>query len=143
MKKLKSQEKSYNNGSDKYIDEINDMIDKKNDAINKHNNLVDNYQEEKKKLISDIWVLIAKENSTLISQHNKKIDGLNRGVQSATEKRNQYETQKKNIELEIKGKNKRVTSVQPAVEEINRILHNYGFNNFSITPSTEKVIITR
>lgn len=126
------------NGSDKYIDEINDMIDKKNDAINKHNNLVDNYQEEKKKLISDIWVLIAKENSTLISQHNKKIDGLNRGVQSATEKRNQYETQKKNIELEIKGKNKRVTSVQPAVEEINRILHNYGFNNFSITPSTEK-----
>ena len=73
------------NGSDKYIDEINEMIDRKNDTINKHNNLVDNYQEEKKKLISDIWVLIAKENSTLISQHNKKIDGLNRGVQSTTE----------------------------------------------------------
>jgi len=126
------------NGSDKYIDEINEMIDRKNDTINKHNNLVDNYQEEKKKLISDIWVLIAKENSTLISQHNKKIDGLNRGVQSTTEKQNQYETQKKNIELEIKKRNKRVTSVQPAVEEINRILHNYGFNNFSITPSTEK-----
>lgn len=126
------------NGSDKYIDEINEMIVRKNDTINKHNNLVDNYQEEKKKLISDIWVLIAKENSTLISQHNKKIDGLNRGVQSTTEKQNQYETQKKNIELEIKRKNKRVTSVQPAVEEINRILHNYGFNNFSITPSNEK-----
>ena len=92
------------NGSDKYIDEINEMIDRKNDTINKHNNLVDNYQEEKKKLISDIWVLIAKENSTLISQHNKKIDGLNRGVQSTTEKQNQYETQKKNIELEIKKK---------------------------------------
>lgn len=126
------------NGSDKYIDEINEMIDRKNDTINKHNNLVDNYQEEKKKLISDIWVLIAKENSTLISQHNKKIDGLNRGVQSTTEKQNQYETQKKNIELEIKKRNKRVTSVQPTVEEINRILHNYGFDNFSITPSTEK-----
>lgn len=126
------------NGSDKYIDEINEMIVRKNDTINKHNNLVDNYQEEKKKLISDIWVLIAKENSTLISQHNKKIDGLNHGVQSTTEKQNQYETQKKNIELEIKRKNKRVTSVQPAVEEINRILHNYGFNNFSITPSNEK-----
>lgn len=52
------------NGSDKYIDEINEMIVRKNDTINKHNNLVDNYQEEKKKLISDIWVLIAKENST-------------------------------------------------------------------------------
>lgn len=59
------------NGSDKYIDEINEMIVRKNDTINKHNNLVDNYQEEKKKLISDIWVLIAKENSTLISQHRK------------------------------------------------------------------------
>lgn len=87
--------------------------------------------------------MIAKENSTLISQHNKKIDGLNRGVQSATEKRNQYETQKKNIELEIKGKNKRVTSVQPAVEEINRILHNYGFIIFQLPLRQKKVIITR
>ncbi|MCM1256384.1 MAG: AAA family ATPase [Roseburia sp.] len=126
------------NCSNKYIDEINAMIDKKNNEIIKHNNLVDNYQEEKRKLISDIWILVAKENSTLISQHNKKIDGFNRGVQSAMEKRNQYEIQKKNIELEIREKNKRVTSVQPAVDEINRLLHNYGFNNFSITPSTEK-----
>ena len=28
------------NGSDKYIDEINEMIDRKNDTINKHNNLL-------------------------------------------------------------------------------------------------------
>lgn len=126
------------NCSDKYTDEINAIIDKKNNEIIKHNNLVDNYQDEKRKLISDIWILVAKENSTLISQHNKKIGGFNRGVQSAMEKLKEYEIQKKNIELEIREKNKRVTSVQPAVDEINRLLHNYGFNNFSITPSTEK-----
>ena len=46
--------------------------------------------------------------------------------------------QKSTIELEIRQKNKSVTSIQPAVDEINRILVSYGFNNFSIAPSTEK-----
>ncbi len=120
------------------VDEINDIIDVKNAEIIKHNNLVDNYQDEKKKLISDVWFLIAKENGALISQHKNKVAGFEKGVQAATDKKNQYETQKKKIELEIKEKNKLVTSVQPAVDEINRLLHNYGFNNFSISPSTEK-----
>lgn len=120
------------------VDEINGIIDVKNAEIIKHNNLVDNYQDEKKKLISDVWFLIAKENGALISQHKNKVAGFKKGVRIATDKKNQYETQKKKIELEIKEKNKLVTSVQPAVDEINRLLHNYGFNNFLISPSTEK-----
>lgn len=120
------------------VDEINGIIDVKNAEIIKHNNLVENYQDEKKKLISDVWFLIAKENGALISQHKNKLAGFKKGVQAATDKKKQYETQKRKIELEIREKNKLVTSVQPAVDEINRLLHNYGFNNFSISPSTEK-----
>lgn len=120
------------------VDEINGIIDVKNVEIIKHNNLVENYQDEKKKLISDVWFLIAKENGALISQHKNKLAGFKKGVQAATDKKKQYETQKRKIELEIREKNKLVTSVQPAVDEINRLLHNYGFNNFSISPSTEK-----
>ena len=52
---------------EKYIDEINCIIDIKNAEIIKHNNLVENYKTEKKKLIDDIWILIAKENMALIS----------------------------------------------------------------------------
>ena len=62
--------------SDKYIGNINCIIKKRNAEISKHNNLVDNYREEREKLISDIWKLIAKENSELINRHNKKINGF-------------------------------------------------------------------
>lgn len=120
------------------IDNINSIIEAKNIEIIRNNQLVENYQEEKEKIISDIWLLIAKENSALINEHKKKVEGLKKGIQATTNKRNQNKTQKKKIELEIKEKNKLVTSVQPAVDEINRLLKNYGFNNFSITPSTEK-----
>ena len=47
------------------VDEINKIIEIKNIEVKKHNNLVDNYQEEKKKLICDIWYLIAQENSEI------------------------------------------------------------------------------
>ena len=120
------------------VDEINKIIEIKNIEVKKHNNLVDNYQEEKKKLICDIWYLIAQENSELISQHKNKVAGFTKGIQAASNKKIQYENQKSTIELEIRQKNKSVTSIQPAVDEINRILVSYGFNNFSIAPSTEK-----
>lgn len=123
---------------EKYIDEINCIIDIKNAEIIKHNNLVENYKTEKKKLIDDIWILIAKENMALISKHNNKINGFMKGIQETTNKKNQHEVKKKELELEIKEKNKLVTSVQPAVDEINGILKSYGFNNFSIDPSKEK-----
>lgn len=124
--------------SDKYIGNINCIIKKRNAEISKHNNLVDNYREEREKLISDIWKLIAKENSELINRHNKKINGFKKGIQEATQKQNQYIEKQRTVEMEIREKNKNVTSVQPAVDEINGILHNYGFNNFSIYPSEEK-----
>ena len=120
------------------VDEINKIIEMKNTEVKKHNNLVDNYQEEKKKLICDIWYLIAQENSELINQHKNKVAGFTKGIQAASDKKIQYENQKRTIELEIRQKNKLVTSIQPAVDEINRILVSYGFNNFSIAPSTEK-----
>lgn len=74
----------------------------------------------------------------LISKHNNKINGFMKGIQETTNKKNQHEVKKKELELEIKEKNKLVTSVQPAVDEINGILKSYGFNNFSIDPSKEK-----
>ena len=123
---------------ERIVDDINGIIDEKNTDIIKHNKLVDNYQDEKKKLISDVWLLIAKENSTFISQHKNKAMGFRKGVEATIDKKNQYENQRKILEAEIKEKNKLVTSIQPAVDEINRILHNYGFDNFSISPSTER-----
>lgn len=105
-----------------YLDEINNIIQKKNEEISKHNNLVDNFKTEKEKLISDVWMLLAKENSEIIKNHKNKVAGFNSGIQSTTSKKSQYEKAKEDLENEIKEKSKHVTSVQPAVDEMNRLL---------------------
>ena len=124
--------------SQKNLDEINDIIKKINSDIKKHNNLVENYVEEKKKVISDVWLLLVQENQEMIDQYNNRINGLKKGVYALEQKKSQYVEKSRQLKDEIAEKNKKVTSVQPAVDEINRLLHNYGFNNFSICPSTEK-----
>jgi wobble nucleotide-excising tRNase len=41
------------------------------------------------------------------------------------------------LETELKNVSKNVTSIQPTIDEINRLLINYGFINFKIVPATE------
>ena len=124
--------------SQKNLDEINDIIKNINGAIKKHNNLVENYVEEKRKVILDVWLLVVQENQEMIDQHNNRIKGWKKGVYALEQKKAQYVDKSRQLKTEIAEKNKKVTSVQPTVDEINRLLHNYGFNNFSICPSTEK-----
>lgn len=50
------------------------------------------------------------------------VAGFNSGIQSTTSKKSQYEKAKEDLENEIKEKSKHVTSVQPAVDEMNRLL---------------------
>lgn len=52
--------------SQKNLDEINDIIKNINGAIKKHNNLVENYVEEKRKVILDVWLLVVQENQEMI-----------------------------------------------------------------------------
>ena len=42
------------------------------------------------------------------------------------------------LDIEIKNLSKNVTSIQPAINEINRLLKSYGFFNFEIVPTAEE-----
>lgn len=42
------------------------------------------------------------------------------------------------LDAEIKKLSKNVTSIQPTINEINRLLKSYGFTNFEIVPATEE-----
>ena len=49
-------------------------------------------------------------------------------------KRKEYQ----DLNLEIKKLSKNITSIKPTIDEINRLLKNYGFDNFEIVPATEE-----
>ncbi len=116
---------------------ITNIIQSANDEIRKHNDIVNNFQTEKAKLIKSIWGFIANENTTIITKHNKLINGLNTGIQELTQ---QLESQRKiyyELDADIKQLTKNVTSIQPTIDSINTTLKKFGFLNFEIASSKE------
>ena len=108
-----------------------------NIKIADHNKLVENFQTERNNLISAIWKYLIEENKTIIESYLKKDNGLNLGINKLKKETDELKEQFKKLQQEIKEDNKKVTSVQASIDEINKILSIYGFTNFSIVPTED------
>ncbi len=118
---------------------MNQLLLDANEEIKKHNEIVNNFQTERNNLIQAIWNFVALEAKTEITNFNSKITGLQQGIDNITKQIREKDDAYKKLDIQIKILNKNVTSIQPTIDEINRVLNYYGFHNFIITPSsTEK-----
>lgn len=120
------------------LDLISELIVNANAEIKAHNDIVANFHTEKNNLIKAIWKFLIEEYKTEITQFNANKNGLVAGV---TALKTQIDTKVKEfilLDAEIKNLSKNVTSIQPTINEINRLLKSYGFLNFEIVPTTEE-----
>lgn len=115
--------------------EIKQCIEKANEKISEHNRIVKEFASETQKLKKDIWFFVAEESQSAHKAHGKKVDGLKKGINAIKKYITEKEIEAKSLDSEIKALNKKVTSVQPTVDEINRRLLAFGFYNFSLVPS--------
>lgn len=117
------------------FENIEKLITDANGEVKKHNDIVKNYKTERSMLIQSIWKYALEKNKIDIEAYNKKTTGLEKGIttlnKGVTEKRNSYVA----LNNEIKDLTKNVTSIQPTIDEINRTLQYYGFDNFEIVSS--------
>lgn len=114
------------------------LINLANSEIKKHNDIVTNYATERSNLIKAIWKYLLEEYKTEISQFNTQKSGLETGITNIEIQYKAKITEYKILDTEIKNLNKNVTSIQPTIDEINRILKSYGFLNFEIVPAQEE-----
>lgn len=119
------------------LESIKGLIDEANIEIRKHNTIVQNFEKEKLDLISQIWKFIVEENKEEISKFDKNMSGLTKGIEKLTKEYKQKRDERLDLNKEIKELNKNVTSIQPTIDEINRLLRFYGFTNFEIVPSRQ------
>jgi len=113
------------------------LVTDANKEIHKHNVIVANFQTEKSNLIKSIWKFLVEEFKTNITDFNTKQDGLEKGIANLKQQREKLLEDYKAIDTEIKNLNKNITSIQPTIDEINRLLKSFGFLNFEIVPATE------
>lgn len=117
--------------------EINNLLFSFNAKIEKNNNLVNEYNKEYVKLVDDVWCYCIYDSENLIKLYEKNINSINKALigmkKNLTNKFDEIEKIKK----EITQKSNNLTSVQPAVDQINKTLVAYGFTNFKIEPYSE------
>lgn len=106
-----------------------------NQEISKHNQVVENLYAEKQKLITQIWKYVITEYQDNIKQYLEEEKKIKAGINSLEEKVRGSRASYVALNNEIKRLTQNVTSVQHSIDEINRILQLYGFNNFQIVPS--------
>lgn len=113
---------------------LSTLVINTNKEIYSHNKIVNDFSNQRSNLIKEIWKFLVEDHKASIEAFLKKSNGLTEGIKKLNEQ--QEEFRKKYIELNtaIIEANKNVTSVQPSVDEINRILKSYGFLNFEIVP---------
>ncbi len=117
------------------FNEIEELIKATNEAIKKHNDIVDNYTTERQKLIDEIWKFIIDDNRSRIEYFIKHKTGLQKGIDTLSEKVKKLREEYLALDKEIKELTKNVTSIQPSVDEINQTLKSFGFQNFEIVPA--------
>ena len=116
---------------------ISDLISTANQEIAKHNSIAANYENEKQNLIRSVWKYLSSEYQTEIDTFNKRQAGLTKGISNLSSQLDRQRECYKNLDAEIRNLSKNLTSIQPSIDEINRLLESYGFTNFKIVPSAE------
>ena len=120
------------------LDELKRLIDEANEQIKTHNALVDNYDDEIESLKSSIWRFLVSEIADTIKTSTRAERGMQIGIEKIQTQIDERSVSINLLEKELIRLNKNVTSVQPAVDEINRLLRAYGFTNFKISPYPEE-----
>ena len=116
------------------LTEINKLILASNAKIKQNNTLVEEYDKEYSKLVDDVWCYCINESKQLIKKYNENLNSVNKAIEGIEKSKKIVSDEIEKIEKEIIEKSNNLTSVQPAVDQINNSLVAYGFTNFRIEP---------
>ncbi len=117
------------------LEEIDQAIDQANIKIETHNQTVENIDQEKCTLISEIWRFVIEETKHHCSDYNLKKKNLEIAITELEKGIKRKEDEKRIKNNEIKKMEKNITSIQPTVDEINMLLSSFGFTGFKISKS--------
>ncbi len=117
---------------------ITELLNLANTEIKTHNKIVANFATEKRNLIKAIWKYVVEQYKTDITTFKTQKNGLEKGIESLERQRKEKLDDYKKLDAEVKNLSGNITSIQPSINEINRILKSYGFLNFAIVPTQEE-----
>lgn len=112
---------------------IEQLIGTANSYVTAHNKTVTNLTQEKRILTAQVWkYLLEIELKIDLADFNVKKDALGKAIEGLTTSLSTETTNKKAKDKEIQDLEKDTTSIQPTIDEINKLLASFGFRGFSL-----------
>lgn len=112
---------------------ISDLVDTTNGFITEHNKTVANLAQEKRNLTAHVWkYLLEVELKADLADHDTKKNTLSKTIEGLKASLRAETVNKKTKDIEIQELEKDTTSIQPTIDEINKLLASFGFRGFSL-----------
>ena len=110
-----------------------------NKRIGDHNDMVDNLDARLSSLRDEVWqYIVGRDLRNEIEQYAKGKENLEKAIGNLKGKISERERQIQDKKEEIKGLNRRITSVMPTIEEINGWLKGFNFEGFRLVATQDE-----
>lgn len=117
---------------------VNNIIGQMAGKARKHNEQMDNIEEEREKLESEIWKYIATETAIDIESYQSKSKSISKALNGLKNSRKSKKERVEELKRKIREKESELTSISHSENEINKILKLFGFNNFELARADKK-----
>ncbi|SOD22803.1 AAA family ATPase [Nitrosomonas ureae] len=115
------------------VSTIEALISTANTYVTTHNKTVTNLTQEKRILTAQVWkYLLEKELKIDLADYDVKKAALEKAIEGLTTSLSTETASKKAKDKEIQNLEKDTTSIQPTIDEINKLLASFGFRGFSL-----------
>lgn len=117
---------------------IAEIISSANVLITEHNKTVTNLAQEKRNLTTQVWkYLLDVELKTDLAVYDEKKTVLSKAIEGLNSSLSTETANKKTKDIEIQELEKNATSIQPTIDEINKLLASFGFIGFSLAKADD------
>ena len=122
------------------VKEIEKLISEANTSILKHNETVNNLTRERASLRSQIWkYILEQELKSELNSYITDTTNLQKAIDSIQEQIIGKKKEAAEKTAEIHKLEKDVTSIQPTIDEINRLLKSFGFHSFELGKADDNI----
>jgi len=118
------------------LNQSNKILDKVNKNIKQHNKVVNNREKEEGVLKSNLWHFFCDEISDELKKYTRDSNGINKAIKNINKQFGENEKKLENKKTQISILERKIKSVKPTVNAINKLLDGFGFTGFRLD-STE------
>jgi len=108
-----------------------------NEKVSANNDTLHNLDARKKELSAQIWRRLLQDSKAIYDKYKKASGDLDTAINSLSGQIEQRTSELEAKQSEIEDNERKITSIKPTIDAINKLLKSFGFLNFYLVESAE------